>query len=76
MKNKASNIHRTNDRSIRDKAYLHIQRKIALRELQQGSAISELALAKELGISRTPVRPSHPPGMRRQSLAGGGNPEG
>jgi hypothetical protein len=29
-----------------------------------------------VAISRTPVRPSHPPGMRRQSLAGGGNPEG
>jgi DNA-binding GntR family transcriptional regulator len=48
--------HRLNDRSIRDKAYQHIQRKIALGELQQGSALSELALAKELGISRTPIR--------------------
>jgi DNA-binding GntR family transcriptional regulator len=56
MSKKVSSIRRSNDRSIRDKAYLHIQRKIALGELQQGSALSELALAKELGISRTPIR--------------------
>jgi len=42
--------------SMRSKAYLHIQRKIAAGDLPAGSALSELALAKELGSSRTPVR--------------------
>jgi DNA-binding GntR family transcriptional regulator len=42
--------------SMRSKAYLHIQRKIAAGELPAGSALSELALAKELGSSRTPIR--------------------
>jgi DNA-binding GntR family transcriptional regulator len=56
MRKKTSAPPRANDRSIRDRAYLHIQRKIATGELKQGSAISELALAKELGISRTPIR--------------------
>lgn len=42
--------------SVREKAYLHIQQKIASGELAAGSPISELALAKELGISRTPIR--------------------
>lgn len=45
-----------NQSPIREKAYLHIQRKIALGELRAGQSISELALAKELGISRTPIR--------------------
>jgi DNA-binding GntR family transcriptional regulator len=44
------------DSSVREKAYLLIQRKIASGELRAGTAISELALAKELGSSRTPVR--------------------
>ena len=38
------------------KAYQMIQRKIASGELRAGSLISELALSKELGSSRTPVR--------------------
>ncbi|HZY71677.1 MAG TPA: GntR family transcriptional regulator [Edaphobacter sp.] len=38
------------------KAYLLIQKKIASGELAAGSLISELALSKELGSSRTPVR--------------------
>jgi len=38
------------------KAYVLIQKKIASGELAAGSLISELALAKELGSSRTPVR--------------------
>ena len=46
------------DRSVRDKAYLYIQQKIASGELRAGSAVSELSLAKELGISRTPIRES------------------
>jgi DNA-binding GntR family transcriptional regulator len=44
------------DPSIRDKAYALIQRKIVSGELEAGSAVSELALAKELGSSRTPIR--------------------
>ena len=42
--------------SIRRKAYLSIQRKIASGEFPAGKSLSELALASELGISRTPVR--------------------
>jgi DNA-binding GntR family transcriptional regulator len=42
-------------RSARERAYLYIQQKIAGRELSAGSAISEVALAAELGVSRTPV---------------------
>jgi DNA-binding GntR family transcriptional regulator len=42
--------------SIRQRAYLAIQRRIATGELPAGSAISELDLAKEMGSSRTPIR--------------------
>jgi DNA-binding GntR family transcriptional regulator len=42
--------------SIREKAYLAIQQKIARGELLPGAAVSEIALAKELGSSRTPIR--------------------
>jgi DNA-binding GntR family transcriptional regulator len=42
--------------SIRQQAYLHIQRKIASGELSAGGAISELDLAREMGSSRTPIR--------------------
>lgn len=41
---------------IRERAYVHIQRKIATGELRPGEAVSELALSKELGSSRTPIR--------------------
>ena len=44
-----------NQKSARERAYLNIQQKIAGRELPAGVAISEVALAAELGISRTPV---------------------
>ena len=44
-----------NHKSARERAYLFIQQKIAGRELAAGAAISEVALAAELGISRTPV---------------------
>ena len=44
-----------NHRSARERAYFYIQQKIAGRELSTGSAISEVALAAELGLSRTPV---------------------
>jgi len=42
--------------SARERAYLQIQRKIASGELSAGQAVSELALAKEIKISRTPIR--------------------
>jgi DNA-binding GntR family transcriptional regulator len=41
---------------MRDRAYLHIQRKILSGDLQTGKAVSELTIAKELGSSRTPIR--------------------
>ena len=44
------------DSLIRERAYIHIQRKIASGELRARSAVSELALARELGSSRTPIR--------------------
>ena len=44
------------DQPMRDRAYLYIQRKIARGDLPAGTSISELALAKELGSSRTPIR--------------------
>jgi len=42
--------------SIREQAYVLIQQKIARGELIPGAAVSEIALAKELGSSRTPIR--------------------
>jgi DNA-binding GntR family transcriptional regulator len=42
--------------SIREKAYVLIQQKIARGELVPGAAVSEIGLAKELGSSRTPIR--------------------
>lgn len=39
-----------------DKAYAHIRRKIASGELSAGQPVSEIALAQELRISRTPIR--------------------
>lgn len=56
MDRKAGHRRRTPKSSVRERAYLHIQRKIASGELSAGQAISELSLAKELGISRTPIR--------------------
>ena len=44
-----------NHKSARERAYLYIQQKIAGRDLPAGMAISEVALAAELGLSRTPV---------------------
>jgi DNA-binding GntR family transcriptional regulator len=44
-----------NQKSARERAYLYIQEKIAGRELPAGIAVSEVALAAELGLSRTPV---------------------
>jgi DNA-binding GntR family transcriptional regulator len=45
-----------NERSMREVAYQHIQRKIATRTFRAGDPVSELPVAKELGISRTPTR--------------------
>jgi DNA-binding GntR family transcriptional regulator len=45
-----------NRQSAREIAYLHIQKKIATRALSAGMPVSELPIAKELGISRTPTR--------------------
>ncbi len=42
--------------TLREKAYSHIRNKIQLRELTAGHRLEELKLAKELGISRVPVR--------------------
>jgi DNA-binding GntR family transcriptional regulator len=43
-------------RFARDVAYTHIQKMIAARELRAGMPVSELPIANELGISRTPTR--------------------
>lgn len=47
---------RTEGFSVRERAYQHIKQLIADGSLEAGSSISELALAKELGSSRTPIR--------------------
>jgi DNA-binding GntR family transcriptional regulator len=46
----------SSETSIRQRAYLEIQRRIAVGVLPTGKAISELDLARELGSSRTPIR--------------------
>ncbi len=43
-------------RSAREVAYTHIQKLIATRTLRAGMPVSELPIADELGISRTPTR--------------------
>lgn len=42
--------------SMRERAYLHIQSKISVGDLRPDTPLSEVALAKELKMSRTPVR--------------------
>lgn len=42
--------------SLREKAYQFIQRKILSQEYAPGQKLSELSVAEEMGISRTPVR--------------------
>lgn len=44
------------DGTMREKAYKFIQQKISSRELTAGAPVSELSVANELGISRTPAR--------------------
>jgi DNA-binding GntR family transcriptional regulator len=41
---------------MREKAYLHIQRKVLAGEFAAGAVLSEASVARELGISRTPLR--------------------
>ena len=55
MRNGSSSLRR-GDRSVREQAYLLIQQKITQGTLPPGAAVSEVALAQELGSSRTPVR--------------------
>ena len=45
--------------SLREQAYKHLQQKILSGSLQAGSVVSELSLAKEMGLGRTPVREAH-----------------
>ncbi len=47
---------RTRDGSLRRKAYQFIQQQVLSGRLRAGSAISEVGLAKQIGVSRTPVR--------------------
>ena len=41
---------------MRERAYLHIQRKIAVRELRAGTPDFRIAHCQGAGISRTPAR--------------------
>ena len=56
MPRRSSTYHPGSNHSVRAKAYLLLQKKIASGELPAGSLVSELAISKELGSSRTPVR--------------------
>jgi len=56
MPRRSTTHHPGKTQSVRRQAYLLIQKKIASGELEAGTLISEVALARELGSSRTPVR--------------------
>lgn len=56
MPRRSTTHHPDSKHSVRRKAYLLIQKKIASGELKAGTLISEVALARELGSSRTPIR--------------------
>lgn len=56
MPRRSTTHHPESSNSVRRRAYLLIQKKIASGELKAGSLISEIALARELGSSRTPIR--------------------
>jgi len=47
---------RPHDSSLQQKAYQFIQQRILSGRLPGGSLISEVSLAREIGVSRTPVR--------------------
>jgi DNA-binding GntR family transcriptional regulator len=44
------------EQSIRERAYEYIQQKIVNGEFPAGSPVSDLAIAREFGASRTPIR--------------------
>ncbi|RYZ64370.1 MAG: GntR family transcriptional regulator, partial [Proteobacteria bacterium] len=46
----------TTSETSRQKAYVFIQRKLLEGEIRAGDLVSELALAAEIGMSRTPIR--------------------
>jgi DNA-binding GntR family transcriptional regulator len=45
-----------NKRTLKEKVYLTLKEKILTQKLRAGDSLSEADLAKELGVSRTPVR--------------------
>lgn len=56
VKRGSSPILVTTQISVRERAYQLIQQKILQGKMPPGTAVSEVALAQELGSSRTPVR--------------------
>jgi len=48
--------HTLKSTTLRQTAYRHIREKLAKWDPQRHGLLSEVGLAKELGISRTPVR--------------------
>jgi len=49
-------VRRVHSGKLRNQAYSYIQQKILSGELPVGQQVSEASLAREIGISRTPVR--------------------
>jgi DNA-binding GntR family transcriptional regulator len=56
MAKKTAKKQQNESASVRERAYSHIRQKIAEGALAPGGPISELTIAKELRISRTPIR--------------------
>lgn len=56
MPRRSSTYHPGPKQSVRMRAYQLIQQKISSGELPPGSLLSEIALSRELGSSRTPIR--------------------
>jgi len=56
MKRKIISLSGNHDILMRDQAYSYIQRNILSGSMKAGKAVSEMTIAKELGISRTPIR--------------------
>ena len=53
------NFMNNNKRTLKEKVYLTLKEKILTQKLRAGDSLSEVDLAKELGVSRTPCgRPS------------------
>ena len=61
--------------SVQERAYLHVRTKILTGAFSPGEAVSEASIARELGISRGPLREAvrrlTAQGLLRQSPAGG-----